>query len=38
MVDAVRHLGWVSLRFVEELGRLTTFTGHIVRCTLALRV
>jgi phospholipid/cholesterol/gamma-HCH transport system permease protein len=35
MVDAVRHLGWISLRFVEELGRLTAFTGHIARCMLA---
>jgi phospholipid/cholesterol/gamma-HCH transport system permease protein len=34
MVDAVRHLGWVSLRFVEELGRLAAFTGHVVRCVL----
>jgi phospholipid/cholesterol/gamma-HCH transport system permease protein len=32
MVDAVRHLGWVSLHFVEELGRLAAFTGHIARC------
>jgi phospholipid/cholesterol/gamma-HCH transport system permease protein len=32
MVDAIRHLGWLSLRFVEELGSLAAFTAHIGRC------
>jgi phospholipid/cholesterol/gamma-HCH transport system permease protein len=31
MLNFVQDLGWVSLRFIEELGRLATFTAHILR-------
>lgn len=31
MLSVVRDLGWISLRFIEELGRLASFTAHILR-------
>lgn len=34
MLTFVRDLGWISLRFVEELGRLGMFTAHIVRASM----
>jgi phospholipid/cholesterol/gamma-HCH transport system permease protein len=34
MLNFVRNLGWISLRFVEELGRLGTFTAKILRASL----
>ena len=34
MVSAVQNLGALSIRFVEQLGSLTTFAGHILRALL----
>jgi phospholipid/cholesterol/gamma-HCH transport system permease protein len=34
MVNFVRNLGWITLRFVEELGRLAIFTAHILRASV----
>lgn len=34
MLQFVRDLGWVCLRFVEELGRLAIFTAHILRASV----
>jgi phospholipid/cholesterol/gamma-HCH transport system permease protein len=34
MLNFIRNLGWISLRFVEELGRLGTFTAHILRASI----
>jgi len=34
MVTLVQDLGWASLRFVEELGRLARFTGGIAGATV----
>jgi phospholipid/cholesterol/gamma-HCH transport system permease protein len=31
MLNVVRDLGWICLRFIEELGRLALFTVHILR-------
>jgi phospholipid/cholesterol/gamma-HCH transport system permease protein len=33
MTGAVQELGWLTLRFVEELGTLGTFTGRVARAT-----
>jgi phospholipid/cholesterol/gamma-HCH transport system permease protein len=30
----VHDLGWTTLRFVEQLGRLAAFTGHLARCVV----
>ena len=35
MTAALQDLGWLAIRFVDDLGRLTVFTGSIVRATLA---
>jgi phospholipid/cholesterol/gamma-HCH transport system permease protein len=34
MTAAIRDLGWLAIRFVDDLGRLTAFTGNIVRAAL----
>jgi phospholipid/cholesterol/gamma-HCH transport system permease protein len=34
MTGAVQELGWLTLRFVEELGTLGTFTGRVARATV----
>jgi phospholipid/cholesterol/gamma-HCH transport system permease protein len=34
MLTFVRNLGWISLRFVEELGRLAIFTAQILRASM----
>jgi phospholipid/cholesterol/gamma-HCH transport system permease protein len=32
MLTVTRRLGALALRFVEELGRIGVFTGHVLRC------
>jgi phospholipid/cholesterol/gamma-HCH transport system permease protein len=34
MTAAIQDLGWLAIRFVDDLGRLTVFTGSIVRAAL----
>ncbi len=34
MTAAVRDLGWQALRFVDHLGKLAGFTGHVLRTTI----
>lgn len=34
MLTFVQNLGWIALRFVEELGRLSIFTAHILRASM----
>jgi phospholipid/cholesterol/gamma-HCH transport system permease protein len=34
MTAALQDLGWLAIRFVDDLGRLTVFTGSIVRAAL----
>ena len=34
MTGAVRDLGWLSLRFINDLGKLGIFTGYVLRSAL----
>jgi phospholipid/cholesterol/gamma-HCH transport system permease protein len=34
MTAAIQDLGWLAIRFVDDRGRLTVFTGSIVRAAL----
>jgi phospholipid/cholesterol/gamma-HCH transport system permease protein len=35
MLTFVRNLGWIAVRFVEELGRLAIFTAQILRASMS---